>query len=383
MADIVKTITEHRETQNLLKAHGLTATKVTWEDTGRSKGSCWGPNISDMTLVLQDKTLMPIVRTPNFADVTQDIPIGVFKVNYEGKDMPLEDLLKTLNVWDDRDSVLLTSSQCCILPVKPGQKTEFSVQLFNYQSHSKDPAVLTILVSKLGTSVQVLSDSDVKLFFNDNGTSRWFSVERLEDVRIRNNVAKTRVDSFKEMTDAEKLDNTLMVIQVPLKQKERPQRFKCGTTFNSNYEEGFMLFGAAKTELQSLSLDGAESYSDGLMDCEQEESMLQCMCAMPMSYRGVEPQQEKKVGHGMDMGQLSLGSEAGQYTGTEGFTLTRDARFPIRVTFQYYRGTDENFITEKNILDIKAQLEQSVQLATAQGTLVLNPNSGRVTEHTA
>ncbi|MCK5842939.1 MAG: hypothetical protein KAH31_12260, partial [Candidatus Sabulitectum sp.] len=29
---------------------GLDVVNVTWEDTGRYEGSCWGPNISDMTI---------------------------------------------------------------------------------------------------------------------------------------------------------------------------------------------------------------------------------------------------------------------------------------------------------------------------------------------
>ena len=55
---------------------------MTWEDTGRSKGSCWGPNISDMTLAItEDYNLMPVIRRDNFSDETCDVKIENFKVN--------------------------------------------------------------------------------------------------------------------------------------------------------------------------------------------------------------------------------------------------------------------------------------------------------------
>ena len=37
----------------LARKYGLEILNVTWEDTGRFKGSCVGPNISDMTLQVQ------------------------------------------------------------------------------------------------------------------------------------------------------------------------------------------------------------------------------------------------------------------------------------------------------------------------------------------
>ena len=43
-----------QRTQKLARKHGLSVVNVTWEDTGRSKGSVWGPNISDMTMRASD-----------------------------------------------------------------------------------------------------------------------------------------------------------------------------------------------------------------------------------------------------------------------------------------------------------------------------------------
>ena len=52
--------------QQMVARHGLTAVNVTWEDTGRYKGSVYGPNISDMTIGVRDASgalhPMPVVR---------------------------------------------------------------------------------------------------------------------------------------------------------------------------------------------------------------------------------------------------------------------------------------------------------------------------------
>ena len=366
MNDLVSSITNCHETQDLLNAHGLQAQRVTWEDTGRTKGSCWGPNISDMTLLVKEgSTLMPVIRKPNFSDVTQDVPIDTFRLKIGNNVLSLRDFLSNVNVHVDdvkddtnlfleRDEVILTSSQCCVLPVKKGEKTEFALQLFNYQSYDEDPAVLVLMVSSRGTSVQVLERSNQKLFFNDKGTAKWFNIERLEDVRERKGETKTRVDSFKEMKQEEKMDNTLMMIQIPLKQKPRPQ---------------------------TRGMDGALCLSfnnSGGMACQES-------CAMALGpsagFRSLGMTKKKKVkGRGMDMGQLGLGSSAGRYVGTKGLKLTRDDRFPIRCTFQYYRVTDENFITEKNIVDISEQISQATAKAVATGSLVCNDESKRATE---
>ncbi len=68
--------------RKLAGRHGLQVLNVTWEDTGRYKGSCVGPNISDMTIQVQQRdprtgkyslTCMPVIRFPNFSDKTGDI----------------------------------------------------------------------------------------------------------------------------------------------------------------------------------------------------------------------------------------------------------------------------------------------------------------------
>ena len=101
----VSSIVHNNATQDLLSSYGIRAHSVTWEDTARNKGSCWGPNISDMTLVVKNgEQLMPILRKPNFSDVTDDVPIDTFKllVGNESKLSPskvitLKEYLQNIN----------------------------------------------------------------------------------------------------------------------------------------------------------------------------------------------------------------------------------------------------------------------------------------------
>src|SRR5262245_40477846 len=71
--------------QALVQRHGLQILGLTWQDTGRYKGSSVGPNISDMTIQVthgehKTPTCMPVIRFPNFSDKTGDIPLDVFTV---------------------------------------------------------------------------------------------------------------------------------------------------------------------------------------------------------------------------------------------------------------------------------------------------------------
>src|SRR5262245_40430178 len=77
-----ESVVSDRHSQELAQQHGLQIVNVTWEDTARFKGSAVGPNISDMTIQVQrlvagtdhyELTCMPVIRYPNFADLSADI----------------------------------------------------------------------------------------------------------------------------------------------------------------------------------------------------------------------------------------------------------------------------------------------------------------------
>ena len=194
----VERMVQDTETQRLARRHGLSLVNVTWEDTGRSKGSSWGPNISDMTIGVRDSRgrlhPMPVFRFDNFHDQTADIKaadIWVRTGNAEGDTLEstrLVDVLSDVRDYlsrpsgfrassDDltgsRDSHFLVSAQACFLPISATGTSTFTPVIYNYQSRRGAPAVMTVVATREGTSIQVVENgsgpmSEV-LYFNADG----------------------------------------------------------------------------------------------------------------------------------------------------------------------------------------------------------------------
>ncbi len=205
----------------LANEYGLDILNVTWEDTGRFYGSSVGPNISDVTIQVQtynpvseayDLTLMPVIRYPNFEDLTADISPDDFflLVGNEAGDklerVTLTEYLRNfrsyLSVpgsWSGRETSLLAkrdthvlvSAQAAFLPVPQQGKAEFNPVIFNYQSYQRDPAVLVIVATREGTSATIIDNVrdgfpagyswGQRLFFNSDGERASFTGERLSD----------------------------------------------------------------------------------------------------------------------------------------------------------------------------------------------------------
>lgn len=223
------------------------------------------------------------------------------------------------------DDKILTSTQCCILPLIDG-KIAFNVRIHNYQYNKEDPAVLVIVASPHGTSAQLLTSCAQRIYFNNCGQKASYMAERLADVRASNgNLAD------ESMTQDEKENNVLFIFQIPLKQKEQPR----------------------------------PRYS-GFVDCR---------------YSGDCSFTEESCG--IDHAQLSVGKSQGPWTGTSPrYVLERYARYPIRCTVQYYSVTDTDTIPDDVVEEISRQVWKLYEEApTAEkGSLVTNSASGRLTE---
>src|SRR5262245_35104908 len=152
---------------------GLNLVNVMWEDTGRWEGSSVGPNISDVTIEVEASKgrhyLMPVVRYDNFTDKTADVrldkifvPIGN-AVGAPVQTITLQELLaeptaymsmtgkgkiKKGTLLAKRDTHALVSAQHAFLPVPDEGQAKFWPVIFNYPSSKKNPAVLTILVTR-------------------------------------------------------------------------------------------------------------------------------------------------------------------------------------------------------------------------------------------
>lgn len=334
LLNTVASLQSNTRARLLAESHGLSIADVAWEDTARTKGSCWGPNISDMTLaVVPDPSnrsvtqRMPMIRKPNFADVTADLDISLFTVKVGNEmgpfvqEMPFKEYLQSLGLYLPRDEQILTSAQACVLPLRDGS-VEFNVQLYNYQSFPGSPGVLVILASAEGTSACVVNGT-TPLYFNKMGAAANFLASRLSDDRVRRGVP---VEG--PMTTEEKARNALYVFQVPLKQK---------VTTASPWEsccDGEEEMGGA-----------GGCFGDDDWDGDDNDVPERYEVPNTPTTRGFE--------------KAVLGT-------TEGFAdypefptdLERDARFPVRCTVQYYNVTDTADISEAMFVEIASLLHR-------------------------
>ncbi|WP_017713345.1 hypothetical protein [Prochlorothrix hollandica] len=364
---------------NLAQRHGLSILDLTWEDTGRYKNSAVGPNISDMTIQVQEFDpesdsyqlhLMPVIRFPNFDDRSADIPLDAFSLlvgNEQGRDLKkvslrqvlgnLRDYLHEPDSWpgsrtsllaNDRDSHVLVSAQACFLPIPQGGTAEFNPVLFNYQSYAGNPAVLTILATREGTSATIIDNSrdafeagltwGQRLFFNKDGERASLTGRRASDF-LTEQAQATGSDQplppdLSAAAEKEGL-NLVMLIQVPLKQRERQVR-------------GGMVDGMA----------------------------LPAAAPMPMVV-----QESESFESDVEAAVIGHGEVEGPFTEIDGLAIERDPRFPIRVTVQFYKGTSNGVVSPADMEQIRDQIARVYDDADYVGSLVTAGATGRPTEY--
>lgn len=348
----------------LAESHGLQILNLTWEDTGRYKNSAVGPNISDMTLQVQQKdpatgrydlAAMPVIRYPNFSDKTGDISPDKFYLlvgNEKGHGLQritlkeflghIRHYLHDSDSWKgkgnsllaERDAHVLVSAQACFLPIPQNGKAEFNPLLFNYQSYEGNPAVLAIVASREGTSATVIDNKrdgfqagyswGQRLFFNQNGERASFTGERMSDF------SKTENGSGALAQDnPDQGLNMVLLIQVPLKQKPRSPM---------SWDEGVL----------------NECVSAPLMRCEKSDV------------------ENAVIGHG---------KVEGPFTEIDGLEIERDPAFPIRVTVQFYKATSNGIVSEKDMKEMAVQIEKVYSHADYVGSLVVGGDTNRPTEY--
>ena len=349
--------------------HGLDVVNVTWEDTGRNEGSSVGPNISDLTLQVRepiasgDRThLLPVMRYPNFSDTTADIRLDKLWVKVGNQDrrssvvtVPLSEVLGNMraylsdpgslpgngNFLRSRDTHALVSAQHVFMPLPAKGVAEFTPVLYNYQSSQGSPAVLTLLVTREGTSATVIQNYSgdqtyqtwgQQLFFNNKGQRTTFTAERKSSV-------KARVDAGRATTsDAGALDSgsdMVMVIQVPLVHRQ--------TQFYPS-SDGATSNDSAPAAAAAPATKSAAPAGGGSSD--------------------VEP---AVIGHGDDRGPFEE---------MLGLSLVRDDTFPIRVTVQFYRATSNGVVSDADLADVKRGIDEVYRNGDFVGSLVV-PNNDR------
>lgn len=357
------------QAQSFARRLGLEMMNLTWEDTGRFKGSSVGPNISDMTIQVTSRTngrgdvfarAMPVVRFPNFSDTTTDIDPREFTVLVGNqKDQALRrvslyDVLEnptrfmsTPHSWAGRgpktllaprDTKALVSAQACFLPVPKGDKATFNPVIFNYQSSPGNPAVLTILATREGTSMTVIDNQrdtmgqgfawGQRLFHNQGGDRASLTGQRISDF-----INDGRPSAGGAQV-ADSALNMVLLIQVPLKHRESRREM-----YGAPAAAGGGFGGNA---------DAAKSMKRG---SDTEAAV---------------------IGHG---------EFEGPFTEFANMPIERDPRFPVRVTVQFYKATSTGIASEADMRTIKQEIDNIYKHGDVVGSLVTGGRTGRVTEY--
>lgn len=350
-----------RQAQSLAQRMGLNILNLTWEDTGRYKNSAVGPNISDMTIQVGAEdprtrrfsvACMPVIRFPNFSDKTADIDPRDFTLlvgNEKGRKLQrisLYDFLKEPtnflsqpNSWlgrnrtllADRDDKVLVSAQAAFLPIPKAGKATFNPVLFNYQSSSGNPAVLTILATREGTSTTIIDNKrdafsegsawGQRLFHNQNGMRASLTGTRYSDFGLPSKGGGQKGQDISGM-------HMVLLVQVPLKHRTMSRGGG---------------FGGASPP--AAAMESAKAKSD------------------------VE---NAVIGHG----ELE-----GPFTEIDNLKIERDPRFPVRVTVQFYKATSNGNVSEADMRQIKSEIDSVYEQGDAVGSLVTDGDTGRATEY--
>jgi len=362
--------------QSMARTKGLSILNVLWEDTGRYKGSSVGPNISDVTIAVQTEdqqgrsrtALMPVIRYPNFHDKTADIRLDSFNIRVGNErdgvtpytvklrdflasptrymSLPNKGTIKGGTLLSPRDKHVLVSAQAAFLPIKKRGKATFWPVIFNYQSTKGHPAVLTLLVTRQGTSMTIIDNSrdtvsggrswGQRLYFNKGGQRAPLTAERLSQVMAKG-VTSNGESAASVGADA----NLLMLIQVPLKVK-RPRRQYLG-------------YGSAGGAAESAP-----------------------MAAPAPTKKSARMRERSDV----ETAVLGHGAAEGPYTELDGLTIERDNRFPVRVTVQFYQATSNGVINEKNVAGFARLIKKVYSSGDYVGSLVTAGHTNRPTEWT-
>jgi hypothetical protein len=79
---------------------------------------------------------------------------------------------------------------------------------------------------------------------------------------------------------------------------------------------------------------------------------------------------------------IKVGKSEGEFEEIKGLEIERDPQFPVRVTVQFYKATDNGVMNEENMKEITQQIESSKKFADHVGSLVVDGKTNRPTEHT-
>ena len=234
------------------------------------------------------------------------------------------------------------------LPIPKSGKAQFNPVLFNYQSAPGSPAVLTILVTRQGTSMQVIENKaedataagwGQELYFDNKGQRAAFTAERKSDVAERI-AAQGGPKTEDDKTALQKGADVLFLVQVPLK---HAQLGRLGGALPCGGGGGMAAPAAAAppAPMKASPKKSASAESAAMDKSDVEQAVL---------------------GHGPNVGPFNEGHR---------LRIERDPKFPIRITVQFYKATSNGAVSDIDLDSISRSIGSVYEHADAVGSLVM------------
>lgn len=430
----VEAMLHHQTTKNVLemvrgneaalaRKSNLNITTVTWEDTSRNHNSCWGSNISDMTLGVEikdevtgekDTKILPVIRANNFEDRSADVDPEKFMINVgnatgdELKKISLKEvlqkpweLLTDPEEWplkdedgnpkglfaEGVDKKALVSAQACMLPVtRKGGEAVYKPYIYNYQSwysneHGPQPYVLTIMVTRHGASVAVCGQKrdgsrGQPIWFNDKGEKAPLVAKRptkqeAKEIQQHKEEGRTAQDNSDQ-------HNRVLIIQVPLTPGHKKQTYRSsvniGNSLVDNMFDKVDVFDSWKEYANDLLGESVKGISSGasmsLSVTPIAESVASEVFSRPVRRRY---KQRQRGTSDLETAVIHTGETDGDFNHDLSKDWTRDVSSPIRITVQLAKATSNGVVTAEQMEELAKELDEVYLDASRIGSLVI-PN---------
>ena len=104
------------------------------------------------------------------------------------------------------------------------------------------------------------------------------------------------------------------------------------------------------------------------------------MATPPRQWRRRLPPQPVRSSN-VENAVIGHGELEGKFTETDDVAIERDPNFPVRVTVQFYKATDNGVVSQADLKAIKTQINRVYSRSAYVGSLVTGGQTGRITEY--
>jgi hypothetical protein len=256
------------------------------------------------------------------------------------------------------------------VPIPRQGKIEFTPVIFNYQSSARNPAVLTLLVTRQGTSVVAIDNSGrdsieygsgQQLFFNNKGQKTTLTAERKSDVTERIAAGQATEQDAGALEDGADM---MLIVQVPLKVRQ--------PSYDAGYGYGYGLGGLGTV---GTGIGGGGVAGPPMMSAPSKAPMSESKSDSDLSGAGMGDagggKASRSTSSDVEQAILGHGDDLGDFSEGRNMKLVRDPRFPVRVTVQFYKATSNGVVSNADLVAAKREIDKVYAKGDYVGSLVV------------